>query len=79
MAQVLIRNIDDKVAEKLRVLASQNGRSLEAELRSILSDVAAEKSQEKNRVEIALEIQRMFEGRAFSDSAQMVREDREGR
>ena len=38
MPSVTIRNIDPAVKERLRVRAAQNGRSMEAELRSIITD-----------------------------------------
>ena len=38
MAAVSIRDLDEAVKERLRVRASQNGRSMEAEIRSILGD-----------------------------------------
>lgn len=41
MAQVLIRNIDDKIIERHRERARENGRSLEAELRDVVSRGAA--------------------------------------
>lgn len=37
MAQALIRNLDDKVLDAYRSRASENGRSLEAELRETLT------------------------------------------
>ncbi len=38
---ITIRNLDGRVKEQLRVGAAQNGRSMEAEARSILSDTLA--------------------------------------
>lgn len=38
MAALTIRNLDDSVKAKLRVRAAHNGRSMEAEVRAILSD-----------------------------------------
>ncbi|MBI3687941.1 MAG: Arc family DNA-binding protein, partial [Actinobacteria bacterium] len=37
MAAVSIRDLDDSVREKLRVRAAQHGRSMEAEMRAILT------------------------------------------
>jgi antitoxin FitA len=36
MAQLLVRNLDDDVKARLRVLAAQHGRSMEEEVRAIL-------------------------------------------
>lgn len=40
MAQVLVRNLDDAVVERLKARAAKAGRSLEAELRGILEAAA---------------------------------------
>jgi plasmid stability protein len=37
MASITIRNLDDEVKHRLRKQAAENGRSLEAEVREILS------------------------------------------
>ena len=42
MASITIRNLDDNVKQKLRKQAAENGRSLEAEARDILSRNANE-------------------------------------
>ena len=38
MAAVSIRDLDNEVRERLRVRAAQHGRSMEAEIRAILTD-----------------------------------------
>jgi len=40
MASITIRNLDDNVKKKLRKQAAENGRSLEAEARNILTQNA---------------------------------------
>lgn len=75
MAQVLVRDLAPAVVEKLKRRARQNGRSLEAELRSILQRAAGEGAEQ-----LLAEVQRvrdMFAGRTFSDSAELIREDRD--
>ncbi|MCP1551582.1 UNVERIFIED_ORG: plasmid stability protein [Methylobacterium sp. SuP10 SLI 274] len=42
MAQILVRDIDNGVKERLQQRAARNGRSMEAELRDILRSAAAE-------------------------------------
>lgn len=37
MAAISVRDLDDGVRERLRVRAAQNGRSMEAEIREILT------------------------------------------
>ena len=41
MAQLVVRNLEDNVKEKLRRRAARRGRSLEAEVRDILCDAVA--------------------------------------
>ena len=47
MANLSIRNVDDKVVERLKKKAKDNGRSLEAELRVLLKQAANRKSPEE--------------------------------
>lgn len=42
MAAVSIRDLDDAVKARLQVRAARNGRSMEAEIRAILSDAVNE-------------------------------------
>jgi plasmid stability protein len=42
MAAVSIRDLDDSVRERLRLLAARHGRSMEAEMRAILTAAAEE-------------------------------------
>lgn len=75
MAQVLVRDLEPAVVEKLKKRARKHGRSLGAELRLILRQAAGE-----SLTEVTPEIKRiraLFKGRKFSDSAELLREDRE--
>lgn len=38
MADVSVRGLDEQVKERLRVRAAENGRSMEAEIRTILTE-----------------------------------------
>ena len=58
MSTLMIRNVDPTLKERLRVRAAHNGRSMEAELRHILSDVLAD---EGNQLNLAEAIRRRFE------------------
>jgi antitoxin FitA len=75
MPQVLVRNLSPAVLEKLKARARQNGRSLEAELRLILQRAAGEPAADLlTGVE---RVRALFAGRTFSDSAELLREDRD--
>ncbi|MFT4284742.1 MAG: hypothetical protein QM598_07915 [Protaetiibacter sp.] len=45
MASLLIRDLDDQVKQRLRVRAAENGVSMEAEARSILTTAVADPEQ----------------------------------
>lgn len=45
MAQIIVRNIDDALKQKLRIRADHEGHSMEEEVRRILSCALAEKPQ----------------------------------
>jgi plasmid stability protein len=75
MSQVLIREVEPSVIERLRNRARRNGRSLEAELRTILRRAAG--LEMKEALDELKRIQAGFEGRVFSDSAELIRQDRD--
>jgi len=74
MAQVLIRNLEPDVMERLKARAAHNNRSLEAELRHIVTEAGAPPAV---TTESTRRVQAMFAGRAFTDSADDQRDDRE--
>lgn len=76
MAQVLVRNLDDGVVEQLKRSAARHHRSLEAETRSILEDAAR---RQRLRSDAAAELARLRAAQRpeQSDSADLIREDRE--
>ena len=45
LSALSIRNLDDGVKERLRVRAADHGRSMEAEVRAILTNAVAEPGQ----------------------------------
>ena len=56
MATLTIRQLDDKLKQKLRMRAAHNGRSMEEEAREILRGaLAAVKGPEKNLAELIRE------------------------
>jgi antitoxin FitA len=75
MAQILVRNIDDAVVERLKARARTNDRSLEAEVRHTLEQSA--KIDFNQARQKALEIRERLKGKRFPDVAELIREDRE--
>jgi plasmid stability protein len=76
MAGVLVRDLDPAVVERLKARAQQHGRSLQKELKAILEEAAAGPSWTEARADIE-RVRQRFAGRSFSDSTELVREDRE--
>ena len=65
MAQILVRDIDDDVKERLQRRAARHGRSMEAEVRDILRDSVKEEDQPGG--ELGTEIASLFRGIGFQD------------
>ncbi len=77
MANLSIRNLDDKVVERLKKKAKDNGRSLEAELRVLLKQAANRKSPEE-LLAIAERISAMTpDDVEQTDSTKIIREFRD--
>jgi antitoxin FitA len=74
MAQILVRGLDAEMVERLKQRAKQNGRSLEGEARRILESAAGASLAETRQ--IIRKWQKKFAGRQFSDSTELIREDR---
>ena len=78
MANLTIRNLDDGVVASLKAQAKRNNRSLEAELRQVLTRVAKQRERLSAFVEAAERIAAMTpKDRPQSDSAELLREDRD--
>lgn len=74
---VLIRDLNDDTVETLKKRASERNRSLQAELKAIVEEAAA---QDWSKTWAAAD--RIFEelrrsGQKFSDTTQLLREDRD--
>jgi plasmid stability protein len=80
MNQLVIEDLDPTIVEKLKVRAQQQGRTLEAELKVILEmaaegvDTATLKATAWERVDKA---RSKYVGQTFSDSVELLREDRQ--
>ena len=76
VSQVIVRNLDARAVAELRRRAKQKGRSLEAELREILTEAARPR-----RTELIAEADRIraMTPRSLDDSVTLLREDRDSR
>ena len=74
MAQILVRNLESDVVRKLKLRASQHGRSLQSEVRQILTQSAGVSPEQARKA--ARLWQRKLAGRKFSDTTALIRQDR---
>lgn len=74
MAQVLVRQLDDKVVDRLKRRAKEHGRSLQSEVKTILEEAVPDYEAAWKRIE---EFRNRLKksGRRFTDSAALIRED----
>jgi antitoxin FitA len=76
MATVTIRDLDDKIVARLKARAKNNNRSLEAELRELLSGVVREQERKQRFLANADRIAAMTPKVTQTDSVKLLREDR---
>ena len=75
MPDVLVRNVDQTVLDRLKARANEQHRSLQAELQTILSQAATQASCEEIK-DRAAELRNILGGREHTDSARLLAEDR---
>jgi plasmid stability protein len=63
MAQLVVRNLEEKVKTRLKRRAARHGRSMEEEVRDILRD--AVKNEGRHRAGLGTRIARRFTGRGL--------------
>ena len=76
MAQVLIRQLDDKLVERLKKRAKEHSRSLQSEVKAILEEAVPDYEGAWKRI---AKLKKTLEqaSRAFSDSTALIREERD--
>ena len=79
MAQLLVRDVPEATVAALKKRAKEHGRSAEAEHRAILE--AALKQKKEDFWERADKLRKELEdsGRTFTDSTELIRQDRDSR
>ena len=76
MSQILVRDLDPELVERLKQRAKRNRRSLQAEVKVILESAANPRIQRREVLEIMDRI-RSASGPQTTDSVDLIREDRE--
>jgi plasmid stability protein len=78
MASILVRGLDEGTIQRLKERARLNGRSLQREIKEILERAAAPLTMSEAR-RLSERWRRRLGGQSYSDSAQLIRTDRESR
>ena len=78
MPEILVRGLDPGTLRRLKQRARRSGRSLQQEVKDILKRAASTLTMEEAR-RLSEKWQRRLAGRSFSDSAELIREDRASR
>ncbi len=76
MPSVLVRDVETSILEKLKKRAARNGRSLQSEAQTILKE-AVTKAEPLSDLETARKIRESLRVKKQSDSAELLREDRQ--
>jgi plasmid stability protein len=79
LAQILIRELPDETVRRLKQRAQRNRRSLEAEVRLLLEDIAAREAAATGEDfwTLAARVREMLKDRKHTDSALIIRELRD--
>ena len=78
MGSILVRGLDQKTIERLKERARLNGRSLQQEVKALLERGADTLTMREAR-RVSDTWRHHLGGRLFSDSARLIREDRDSR
>ena len=80
MAQILVRQIEDDVLERLKVRAKANQRSTEAEIRTILNDAVRLGATPRRSIAdfMGAGVKRGEKGRTTDEIVEFVRRVRDG-
>ncbi len=73
---ILVRDLNKSTVNRLKSRAAQNGRSLQTEVKDILERSARQMTY-RELYKRTVEFSQRFKGRRFTDSAELIREDRE--
>ena len=77
MADVTVRNIDDEVVASLKAQAKANHRSLEGEIRHVLTAHVSRRTRMAGFRDRTARLSAHTEGRPQTDSVTLLREDRD--
>jgi plasmid stability protein len=74
VAELLVRNLNPDIVDRLKARARQHGRSLQSEVQRILEEAAGRRMEDARA--LADRIRASLEGLPSSDSVELLAEDR---
>ena len=77
MPNVLVRDLDEDVLKQIKAAAKANGRSLQAEIHDVLRRASTRNLAATRR--LSSKWLKRLEGTSHSDSAALIRKDRDAR
>lgn len=77
MGNLTIRNLDDRIVEQLKIQARQNHRSLEGEIRHLLTQQVDRVGRIADFRERTRKLASLTTGTRQTDSVKLLREDRD--
>ena len=78
MVSILVRGLHQKTIERLKERARLNGRWLQQEVKALLEGAVGTLTMNEAR-RVSEQWSRRLDGRSFSDSVHLIREDRDSR
>jgi hypothetical protein len=78
MSQILVRDLDPETVDELKEMARLNSRSLQAQVKSMLEEAAAQRKHRIEFMKLARDI-RERSGPQTTNSVDLIREDRDSR
>jgi plasmid stability protein len=78
MAQILVRNLSQRVVRNLKARAKRRGRSLQAEVKEIIEKEGNSATPDPEAADrLLIDLRKRFKGRKFPDAVALIREDRD--
>ena len=82
MTQIVLTNLDPKILDNLKIRAAKHNRSVEDESKAILqealaTDITTKAEKIATFRERATQMRQSLQGRTHTDSALLIREDRD--
>jgi len=77
MSQLTLRDIDESLMSRLKQRAAAHGQTIEAEAKTILAQMLGHAEDDVWARVDAIHARMTASGRTFSDSAELLREDRD--